>query len=286
MVIADRGDAGAAALVALISYRRRCAARLVDQADVACAVVRHIPASGPMPGATPPTWPTLLRDSVALRGGEVIGTETECVLCRAGTLTPQVFADVEDQEYAAAEMHALGLSWLWGLGRAVVNRPSLGGLGGCAPDIVTLARLAADVGLRTPPWRIVVNRAVNGADGRWVAHAWDGRQLPAGFDGLAGGDGPPLALPAVFSVPLGPARTTVLVCGGQVVGAPEPLRAQLVELCREAGTEVCELTLAGDGSELLLALNPVPALRAAPHLLMLAQYLEQRAVLRREGAGA
>lgn len=283
VVLAERGDAGAVALACVVRRRRRCSVRLVDQAEIARAVVRHVPQAGPVPGpASGSGWAV---DSVELRGGEMIGSGVDCVLCRAGTFEPRRFVLAEDHEYATAEMHALGLSWLWGLSDAVVNRPTLGSLGGRAPDMLTLSRMAAQVGLATPEIRLTTNAASHGAGAAGaVGHRWN-LAVPGSLDTLEPMHGPPLAVPVIWSQPLGPLRTTALVCGDDVVDAPPMHGRQLVELCQLIGVEVAEATFAGrPDAPVLVGLDPVPTLRQVQHLVLLAKYVERRAALRFERA--
>lgn len=200
VILAARGDAGAVAVATLLR-RRGLGVSLVDGGVLARGLVRHRPDSGSVPGgawtrgnstsddaslsgARPGAGPlagsgsstgsSALTDVVHLAGGVRIDASTDAVLCRLPVLDAPRFADPVDGEYASSEMFALALSWLHGLGDAVVNRPSPRGLAGDGPDLLGLHGLAASVGLRA----VAVRLHSNGAALPWGSE-----------EGVAGGAG-------------------------------------------------------------------------------------------------
>ena len=293
VMLAHRGDAGSFALATCLRRRGAQVLRL-DEHALPRAVVRHHPDSGPVPpdGSRSP-----LTDAVQVRR-VVVDRATDVVLCRLPALAPPRFVSAADGEYAAQEVFALALSWLHGLGDAVVNPPSPRSLAGATPEPLTVATLAAGVGLRPAPVRL----RSNGVRAR-----------------VGPGEGPPLPVPHEWVEPVG-AVTSALVCGDVVVGAPPGLASATIDLVHAAGLDVGEVrfgvpagsdagTAEGRGGDdrtflpqssadpdpdpdpdadpdpgagpVVIGVDPVPSLRCDDHVEALATHLLGRADVRR-----
>jgi hypothetical protein len=284
IMLAHRGDAGSSALATCLRHRGAQVVRL-DEHTLVRAVVRHHPDSGPVPpdGSRSP-----LRDAVSVHRGIVVDRAADVVLCRLPTFASPRRGSTADGGYATQEVFALALSWLHGLGEAVVNPPSPRSLAGAVPQPLTVATLAAGVGLRPARMRLWSN----------------GGDAPTGPDGRVR-----LPVPREWVEPVG-AVTAALVCGDVVVGAPPGLASATIDLVHAAGLDVGEVRFgvptasdaaiaedrAGDdrtylprssvdrhggAGPVVIGVDPVPSLRADDHVEALATHLLARADLRR-----
>ncbi|HBO54402.1 MAG: hypothetical protein C0493_10625 [Kytococcus sp.] len=266
LIIAPPRDVTAMAVAAVLRRRGVGRVELADDLHLARASTTHTPASGPCASDLEPEPP----------GYDVIW-------CRAVTFRARPFARSADAEYAAAEMHAAGLSWLWSRREVVVNRPSPGALCGTAPDLLRLAPACAAVGLATPDLLLAADAA------RVPGERWPGGQrrpwveggIPRHVDAPGRGPGRPvLAEPMVGSSEIPPGRRQVLVCG-DVVDAPAGLVGPLRALVRSLDLEVASVLLSvpgpRPGGPEVLGVDPVPATTAPAGLQMLARHLEGRA---------
>ncbi len=208
-----------------------------------------------------PSWAHAIDEAgvwtrIQLANGEVIGeVQPMAVFNRLRFITPIQFdgAATGDRAYAAMELHALLLSWLASLGRAVVNRPSPRGLGGDDRTTLEWLRIASHAGLPVRAMRATT-------DGRGLAiPEWPSRPYAArgSPDPGLGGDQvmrgtvvlPRGPHPAVFAEPIGPARARLLVVGDQVLGDPvvgadlAALQAGALRLAATCGTELLALNL-------------------------------------------
>lgn len=270
VILAARADAGAAALAGALHRRGADVIRL-DGSVLARGLVRHRPDSGPVGDRRAGTAPA--EDRLQLPRGVTIDANTNVVLCRLPMLAAPRFADARDQEYAESEIFALALSWLHGLGDAVVNPPSPHGLAGGGPDLLRLHRLSAGVGLRAAAVGLRTNGAAPdtlAGDRRSARRSawhpprpparawqrWDGAFIPVTAAGnpahatVTSAGGPPAATGARGEPPLPMPTITVeptrmlpptLVCGDVVVGAPTGLERQTRALVRAAGLVVAEV---------------------------------------------
>jgi hypothetical protein len=121
VVLAHGDDLGAAAVARTIAARRGPKA-VCHVTAAALAAPRHwthtVGADGAAGGAL-----------VLASGQRLVADDIGSVLNRLRTLVPPAFsrAHAREQDYAAAELQALAVSWLAGLGRPVVHVP--GGVG-------------------------------------------------------------------------------------------------------------------------------------------------------------
>ncbi len=275
-ILAHRRDLAAMALATALHRRGRCRVVLCDEYDLVRARVVHRPNDG-------------LGDVVELSGGIRISAEIDVLLCRIAALPSATQSDPDRQAYADAEMFALAVSWLAGLGDAVVNRPSPLGLAGLEPDLVRLHRLAAEVRLAVPRLRLTSNGARCPTDPALRPLHWPAVGLPRWYAPVQyAAAGPPLPRPTAAGEPvrpLGPA----LVAGDEVVGAPPELHDRLVALARVAGLAVCEVGLGWVDSAaepVVTGLSAVPGLTGPGQLAALADYLERRGENRGTGRSA
>jgi len=284
-VLAHAADMAGAALAAALHHRGRVAVRFVTDTELATgAQFTHLSPTGP------PGTPASASDRVTLADGTELSVKTlAAVHCRLSVVLPARFAEAEqpDWEYAAAEFHALLVSWLAGLPLPVANRPSPLGLGGPLRDVLSTLALARRAGLPVPDVRAVSrDDGVRAADReRRVISAG---LLPSVVDGLRPPPaGPPVGLPALLVPPLRPERCRVLVTGGRVTGPPQVAArwgAACVRLAGMAGLEVCEVLFGtqGQGEEVCLGAEPIPPLSDPAHVAALATYLEERSEQRAE----
>jgi hypothetical protein len=291
-ILAHLGDATAAALAGILRCRDRTSVILAYEPALAGASVVHTPSSG-LPGRSgtaPPRQP----DSLRLPDGNVINPETDVVLCRLSTVAPPRQQTRSDKDYARAEMFALVLSWLAGLGDAVINRPSPLGLAGAQPDIVRLHRLAGQVGLEVPRWQLSSNVARTSRDKRLMGRHWASGAVPVWYiSGDRTADGPPLPRPGFFTEELRP-LDPVRVLGSTAISAPADIEPAIVALAAAAGLDVAEVGLAkrvaGSPSRtavpLITVMSPTPQLSGPEHLWSFAHYLEHRAATRRASRNA
>lgn len=264
LVIASRGDVGAVALATLLRRRGATRVTLLDAGTFSRSPITLHPESGP-PGA-----------------GASADPQADLIYCRAATFDAPVFTRPADSEYALAEMHAVGLSWLWTRREVVVNRPTPEALCGATPDLLRTARACAEVGLRTPEILLATDAArVPRGRTPHPAHRWPGPGVPQDPDALPPmGAAPPLAAPGAWVEPLGPARRRVLVAGDHT-DAPPDLAERIVALARTLGLDVAEVRLAPAREPAdeprVLSVTSVPSLAGGAQVRMLAGHLERRA---------
>lgn len=266
LLISPPGDVAVVALAGLLRHRGVGRVTVVDDRELGRHPVTLNPESGPCAG-----------ESVLDPPGH------DVIWCRAMTFGVRAFARRSDTEYAAAEMHAVGMSWLWSRREVVVNRPTPSALCGTVPDPLRVAVACAAVGLATPDLLLATDAARVPA-GRWPGgerRRWPDGGTPRHLDEFPPGtSGPPLVEPAVGLSHLEPGRWDALVCGSEV-DAPTELHDPLRALVRSLGLEVAAIRLAPPAPGLqgpqVLGVDPVPSSTLPAHLLMLARYLEQRA---------
>lgn len=266
LLIAPPGDVAVVALAGLLRHRGVGRVTVVDDLELARHPLTLHPESGPCTGEAVLDPP----------GHDVIW-------CRAMTLRARHFVRRSDAEYAAAEMHAVGMSWLWSRREVVVNRPTPSALCGAVPDPLRVALACAAAGLATPDLLLATDAARVPA-ARWPGgerRRWPEGGTPRHLDEFPPStSGPPLAEPAVGLSHLGPDRWDALVCGSEV-DAPADLHDPLRALVRSLDLEVAAIRLAppaqGSDRPQVLGVDPVPSSTLSAHLLMLARYLEQRA---------
>jgi hypothetical protein len=288
-ILAHRGDLAAVALATALHHRGRCRLTFADEHRLVGARVVHRPSSGRVDGNAPAAVVAAAGDVVDLPGRIRITPETDVVLCRIATLPAAVHSDQGRQAYAEAETFALALSWLAGLGDAVVNRPSPLGLAGVEPDLVGLHRLAGAVGLAAPHLQLATNAARSRLDPGFGPLDWPATGLPRSYSAATHTTkGPPLPGPLAAGEPVRPAGAA-LVLGRDVLGAPPTLHDRLAALADAVGLGVCEVGLGETGSAaepVVTGLWAVPRLTGAGQLAALAGYLERRGQDRRTQAAA
>jgi hypothetical protein len=287
-ILARRDDVAAVALATLLR-RRRCRVVLAYDHDLAVAQVVHRPSSGSVRGGTGASTLALAGDVVRLADGTSIDATTDVVVCRIATLAPARQASPTRQSYAEAEMFALALSWLSGLGDAVLNRPSPTSLAGADVDLLRLHRLAGDAGLAVPHLQLSVNAARGRVPSRRQRLGWTGPWLPRSA-AMADPEvtGPPLPRPGAWSEPVQPAGTA-LVLGAAVHGAPTSLHSRLAVLAAAAGLAVCEIGLghtASAAEPAVTGVSAVPGLAEPGRLPLLADFLAERGLRRRQERAA
>jgi hypothetical protein len=279
-ILAHFGDAGAMALTAHLRRRRRVEVLFADEHALAYACFVHRPPSG-LPGTTFSGLGSTssIPEAVYLSDGSVIDRTTDLIVSRLATFAPPLQSTPSRQEYADAEVYALALSWLYGLGDRVVNRPSPTGLVGGQPDVLRLASLAADVGLATPRVRLT-NNGSSAAPPGWTRLCWSGLALPGAYPTeTVPAAGPPLPMPAIFTEPVR-FLCVAAVAGERVVGAPRGLDGPTAVLVAEAELDVAEVTFGvawPSGAPLVLEVRPTPRILDIAQLDLLASYFEQRA---------
>jgi hypothetical protein len=278
-ILAHRGDFAAVALATALHHRGRCRVTFADEHHLVRARVVHRPSSGPVDGNARAAVVAAAGDAIDLPGGTRITPETDVVLCRIATLPTAVQSDQGRQAYAEAETFALALSWLAGLGDAVVNRPSPLGLAGVEPDLVGLHRLAGAVGLAAPHLQLATNAARSPVDPRFGPLDWPTTGVPRWYTVATPTTmGPPLPGPLAAGERVRPVGAA-LVLGGDVLGAPPNLHDRLAALADAIGLAVCEVGLGETGSAaepVVTGLSAVPRLTGPGHLAALAGYLERR----------
>ena len=177
-ILARRDDVAAVALATLLRRRRRCRVVLVHDRDLASAQVVHRPSSGTVRGGAGASPLALAGDALRLPDGTCLDATIDVVVCRLATLAPARQSSPDRQSYAEAEMFALALSWLSGLGDAVLNRPCPISLAGAEVDLLRLHRLAADTGLAVPQLQLNVNAARGRVEAGRQRLEWTGQWLP------------------------------------------------------------------------------------------------------------
>jgi hypothetical protein len=145
---------------------------------------------------------------------------------------PLRIAAAEDRDFAAAELMAFYLSWLYGLKGVVINRPSPRGLCGGWRHTSEWIGLASRAGLAVPPYRQT------------------GRDSPdSGYRSLA---------------PPGSSITRLIVLAGKVFGAaiPDRVADAATKLAKDAGAEMLgiDVYLDPDSQWTFAAASPIPDL--------------------------
>ncbi|MDF1489877.1 hypothetical protein [Tessaracoccus caeni] len=277
VVVASHDDAVAATTADLLRTHASQPALLVDESTLSRARVVHRPASGP--AASKGDVRAVAGDALTLPDGTVLDAASCLIWWRLpGYPAPLVAADHRD--YAAAETHALGLSWLAGLGQAVVNAPHPTCLAGLQPSLLQLGMFARQAGLRMARFALASSATHYRRGPGLAAACWDGLVVPTGVghaDKPRGG--PPLPQP-LFLVEELEWRTTMLVVGNEVAGPRLDLREQLVQLARLADLACAEVSLGedpGTGEAVVTGLSPIPELTQVSQLTAMVRYLERRA---------
>ncbi len=286
-ILAHRGDAAAVALATLLRRRGRCQVIYAEELALAGARIRHRPSSGPLNGERPDAG-AMPGDMVQLPTGVTLGPDTAVLVCRLTSLAPARQTNADHQGYAEAESFAYALSWLAGLGDAVVNRPTPMGLPGIQPDLLRLQQLAAGVGLTVPRFQVASNAAQSGSPAGLRPVDWTPPGLPlAALSGPSVSSGPPLPRPVLSLEPVQPIGAA-LVLDRQVIGAPPGLESRLAALAADAGLRVAEVGLARNdgGATVVTELCPVPRLTTADQLTGCASFLERLAHQRSEEQAA
>jgi hypothetical protein len=231
VVIADPGDAGAAAVVrALTAASNPVMVVLPAQLGLACWQHTIGPGGNAATRIALPDGRTLVDDEVAV------------LLCRSWSVPVPRFARASqaDRDYAGAELRALAVSWLRGLGERVVN----------APDGVCL------VGPSWSPRRALAEARRVGLPVAATSIATSGRLLP-GFTGS------PYAARLPVEERGGDPVEEVLVAGGEAFGALAgrfgPACAALAARarCRLLGVGFCHAA----GRVAVSHVSPLPALQ-------------------------
>ena len=269
-ILARRDDAAAVALATLLRRRRGCHVVLAFEQDLASARIVHRPSSGPVFGGAGTSSLALAGDAVQLPDGACLDATTDVVVCRIATLAPARQSSPEGQSYAEAEMFALALSWLSGLGDAVLNRPSPTNLAGAEVDLLRLHRLASGIGLAVPDLRLWVNTA----------------RTPG--QRAREGTGPPLPRPGAWSEPVEP-MGSALVLGATVHGAPSSLHGRLAALAAASGLVVCEIGLgrtAAQAEPVVAGVSALPSLAEPGRLALFADFVTERGHRRRQERAA
>jgi hypothetical protein len=291
VVAAHRGDAAAMALATLLRRRGRRRTMLVDEAQLSRSTIVHRPSSGPVTNSA--SRLSLTGDALRLPDETLVDAASAVVLWRLARF-PTGVMPVEHREYADAEAHAFAVSWLSGLGRAVVNRPDPMSLPGAHPHLLQLSTFARQVGLSAPAFQLRSSGASGMRMPGLAARAWTGQFIPFSPEtGGAESSGPPLPRPDLRVEPFAN-PSTVLVLGDAVIGADPTLAGaglarSLVELARVVGLDCAEITLAqarGSGRCVVTGIAPVPSLAGPGHLAALAVYLECRSAAQAEDVAA
>jgi len=293
LLLAQRGDVGAMAIASLLRRRAVCDVTLVDEFAFSRYAMLHAPDSGPAqdaPSARPGPLERTAERALPRGIGYALDRPYDVILCRAATFRSKNFSKPSDAEYAAAEMHAFALSWLWSRRELVVNPPTPACLSGVALDALGVARACATVDLATPAVLLTTDAAR--VDRARTAHAqrrsWIG-VAPGDLDAAVVEAGPPLAAPALWVEELLPERRSVLVCNGALVDAPAALAGRLLELATSIALPVAEIRLARSAHRqgvVVVGVSPVPMLRSTAHLQAIAAELERRAAEHNERAAA
>jgi hypothetical protein len=150
-----------------------------------------------------------------------------------------------DRDYAAAEIHALTLSWLSSLRCPVVNRPSVRGLAGADRSIAEWLLLAGRAGLPARRMRFTTNSKFFRIRDftPLIPAAGSGLRSSAVFQEVL----PALvaAGPALYLEPVNEEYRRVLVVGEQVFGkCQNELREPVLRLARISGCDLLEVIFA------------------------------------------
>lgn len=243
VVLAPSHDRGAVAVARAAAARRSAGAvQLVTPSALAGARgwTHAVDAHGAVTG------------DVVLRSGTVLAPDAiGCVLNRCFAVTAPAFARAQPRErdYAAAEMHALVVSWLAGLGRPVINRAETM-LGSTSRRQWLMRAIAAGI----PVVRDVVATSASLVprelrDRVTIRGPWPDTRLVA-RQPVEAGD-------AVV-----PPFVDVVVAGDRIHGElPPSLARRCVELARGAGYALLQLSFDARGAQLRLAhVDPMPSL--------------------------
>lgn len=156
-----------------------------------------------------------------------------------------------DRDYAAAEIHALVLSWLSSVNCPVVNRASVRGLGGANRSLAEWLLLAGRAGLPTRRLRFTTNSRIFPSKDLepFVPGAGAGLATPSGFQPVL-----PAVIgnsPALCLEPMNQDYRRVLVVGDDVLGeAAREFREPLLNLAKIADCQLLEVIFArGRNSE-------------------------------------
>ena len=293
LLLAQHGDVGATAIAALLRRRAVCDVTLDDEFAFSRRAMFHAPESGRAEAARsdrPSPHDVMAKRTLARGTEQALDRPYDVILCRAATFRSKTFSEPSDAEYAAAEMHAFALSWLWRRREVVVNPPTPACLSGVALDVLGVARACAAVGLATPTVLLATEaaRVDRARTARAQRRSWIGG-APVDLDAEAVDVGPPLAAPAVWVEALLPERRSVLVCGDVVVGAPPVLAGRLRDLATSIGLPVAEIRLARSAHRpgiVVVGVSPVPLLWSATHVQAIVADLERRASEHKDRAAA
>ncbi len=279
VILAHRGDLAAVGLAIALHRRGRCRVSLADEYGLVGARIVHRPRSGWLHADAGAAGDGSAADLVELPDGTRITPATDVVLCRIAALPAAAQSDPGRQAYANAETNAWALSWLAGLGDAVVNQPSPLSLTGVEPDLLSLQRLASAVGLATPNLRLAANAASSPIHPGFQPFDWPVAGMPGWYATTPRRDaGPPLPRPLATGEPVRP-MGRALVLGGDVLHAPPALHDRLAALADAIGLTVCEVGLGqalSAAEPVVTGVLPVPRLTGPGQLAALAGYLERR----------
>jgi len=293
LLLAQRADVGAVAVASLLRQRAVCDVTFVDEFAFARHAMFHAPESGRVedaPSGRASPHDRMAESAAPRRTGHALDRPYDVILCRASTFRSRSFRQPSDAEYAASEMHALALSWLWSRREVVVNPPTPACLSGVALDVLGVARACAAVGLATPAVLLATDaaRVDRARTARAQRRSWIG-VVPADLDVESVDVGPPLPAPALWVEELLPERRSVLVCRDVLVDAPPALAGRLLELATSIGLPVAEIRLARSAHRpgvVVVGVSPVPSLRSTAHLQAITADLERRAVEHNDRAAA
>ena len=231
VIIADSGDAGTGAVVQAMAANSTPVV-IVLSAQLSLACWEH---------TISPTGRAATR--IELRGGQrLVDDEVAVLLCRSFSFPMPRFArsSQADRDYASAELRALAVSWLRGLGGRVVN----------TVDGVSM------VGPSWSPRRALVEAQRAGLPVARTSIATSGRLLP----GFAGS---PDAAQSPAENPSGDSVGEVLVAGRQAFGVlANQFGTECVALAARARCRVLEVGFCHDAGRIAVShVSPVPALR-------------------------
>jgi hypothetical protein len=181
-----------------------------------------------------------------------------------------------DREYAAAEMHALLLSWLTGVRCPVINAASPAGLGGAARHPLEWYLLASAEGLRTPD--VTITSSPRRFDARGL-HRVDtsqdlGVHLGAASDPLL------VNRPGWFREALTDRYADVLVLGSETLGdLPPATRDRAAALVHRAGLVLarCQFQQHAGGEWVFVGVDQWPDLADDQGAALVAELLVREA---------
>jgi hypothetical protein len=193
---------------------------------------------------------TVLTELELADGRHIHSDSVGLVLQRILRLEPPQFqrSGPDDREYAAAELHALFLSWLEGLACPVVNRAGPRGLSGADRSLLEWMRLAALAGLSARGVQL-------SSDARRFPHPLWTPHLAVSCPGL---EDPPVVprpellgrAPALFLEHLDGPQSRVLVAGTRCLGAvPDAVADGCVRLAHLSGDHLLGVRVGRVGGE-------------------------------------